>query len=105
MAWLTGGSVDGNGLITGLTGVVVSSGGYFETRTDEDDPDITETRPHLTTTTEFRGLADNALSGAFVSGLKTVTRTANHNGAGGYTITQVEDTITGGWQKMQAPPP
>jgi hypothetical protein len=101
MAWLTGGSVDGNGLITGLTGVVVSEGAYYETRTDEDDVDVTEVRAHIIKVTEFRGLASSGLAGAFQSGLKTVTRTAAHNGAGGYTITQSEDTITGGWLKLK----
>jgi hypothetical protein len=101
MAWISGGSVDGNGVITGLTGVVVSSGAYFETRTDEDDPDVTEVRGHVTVVTEFRGLNSTALAGAFQSGLKTVTRTAAHNGAGGYTVTQSEDTITTGWLKMK----
>jgi hypothetical protein len=101
MAWITGGEVE-NGVITGLDGVVVSRGGYFETRTDEDDPGIMEVRPHTTITTEFRGLADASLAGAFVSGLKTVTRTANHNGAGGYTITQYEDLMnTTAWTKLK----
>jgi len=100
MAWInTGGSIV-DGEITGLDGIITSSGGYWDTRTDPDDEDATQVRPHSQIATEFRGLTLThavALSGASVTALKTVMRTATPIGGGGYIVTQTVDEILGGW--------
>jgi hypothetical protein len=106
MAWVTtGGSVTA-GAIVGLDAykVIVSAGAYFETRTDPDDEDVTQVRAHTTESAEFRGLDYThaaSLSGAYISGLKTITRTLAPIGGGGYTITQTTDEMpSDAWTSM-----
>jgi hypothetical protein len=103
MGWITTGGSIVNGEVEGLDGVVVSNGSYYETRTKPGDDDTTQVRPHLLVTTEFRGLnyAHAAeLSGAYLSGSKTVTRTATPIAGGGYILTQTSDAITDVWTDL-----
>ena len=71
-------------------------GMYYETRTDPDDEDVTQIRKHETSTKEFRGLDYThaaTLVGAYTATLKTITRTLSPIGGGGYTVTQVIDSM------------
>jgi hypothetical protein len=101
--WVTTGGSIQNGEIIGLDAykVLVDKGGYYESRTIEDDVD--QVRPHTTTSHEFVGLSKEhaeALVGVFQSSSKIVTRTLNPIGGGGYNITQNVDIVTNIWTRL-----
>lgn len=98
MAWVSTGGTIVDGEVSGLDTykVVTSTGAYYETRTNPSDEEQTQVRAHTVITSEFRGLTlahAQELDGAYVSGLKTVTRTATPLGGGGYVLTQTSDEM------------